>query len=302
MWERRGGKAISIAASGPCDTKCVPHTLALAACLQRKRLKQHRRNIRKNREEIEESKEDNRETLRIASILFNAYCKDNETFAQLTRLKNAMDEYKEGIAKDPSHKPALMGRLIQAFQVPPRSRDAEIITGDGVCDLDWDFEPTQENIERRRKLRKELGLSKGKTLFLHMDQDFKRDLDAIPDEDIDSEDYDYECSAPDIDRMTYIEPSIFKCPEGDRENPHRQKGPAQDFVQVIGANVECQTSRDINEENLTIDPLEEGNFQSREELEDLLMRVRRKMKYRWARSRLKTNKHTQTHTNTHTHE
>lgn len=231
---------------------------------------------------IEESKADSRETLQIASILFNAYCADNETYSQLTRLKEAMDQYKAGLAKDPSHADALLGSLSQAFQVPPRSRNAELM-GDGVCDLDWDFEPTRENIERRRNLRKKLGLSKGKTLVLHLDPDYNHQPPEGGGGDGGEEDYDYEVSAPDVDAASYIEPSIFKCPEGDRERPHRKPGPVKEFLEAIGANVECQTSKRVNEDELAFDPLEEGNYQSREELEDRLMRVRRKMTYRCAK-------------------
>lgn len=85
----------------PC---CVPPS-------QKKRLKQHRRNIRKNREEIEEDKADRKSTYAIASVLFSAHLADNDTYADLERLEGALHRYQAGAAKDHTQ-----------VRIPPASR------------------------------------------------------------------------------------------------------------------------------------------------------------------------------------
>ena len=63
-----------------------------------------------------------------------------------------------------------------------------------------------------------------------------------------------ENSAPDWDMLTYIEPSLYACPEGDRLNPHREGAEVgKQFLEGLGWNVKAQTSLDMDKP-LSVDP------------------------------------------------
>lgn len=100
-------------------------------------------------------------------------------------------------------------------------------------------------------------------------------------EDAESSD---ENSAPDFDKLTYIEPSIYNLPQGDVDMPHRPGAEwGKEVVESLGFNAKAQTTLDMDKE-LAIDAHEEAKYLllDRETLIQHLRHLYKKLEMRWA--------------------
>jgi hypothetical protein len=248
--------------------------------VRRKRRKQVLRNQRKHRQEIQETKQFAKQKGILAAIIISSVLDDADTRADDLRVHQALKDYESASR---INKTAAVADLERKLWIPPRVRDPEGLA-DPLIPLGMDFVDTPEVRAERRRLRLKQGAVPGRGAFTDvlyppppdsMDERVKGTWDS------DSSD---ENSAPDWDACTYIEPSIYACPEGDRENPHREGAEwGKQVLEAMGYNIKAQTSLDMDKA-LSLDPHEEALecLEDRDTLTRQLQHLYQKLRMRWA--------------------
>ena len=280
---------------------------ALTEYIQKKRAKQQRRNLRKQREEVLGDKTAEKELKKISAMLWSAHLKDEDTEVDRARVAAAIKRYQlaEAAGADPSEN---FRTLEEELWKPPRVRQVSGLSED-LSTLPWDFPPTPEVYAQRRAYRERMNMTGGRLLFIDNDEQSFPLFGSVeeltkkrPREGTRplTEEEDDEISAPDIEALTYIEPSIFACPEGDVENPHRAPGPGKALIESTGSTVKAQTTKDV-QKPLTFDPLDEWCYQDRETLENQLFHMRRKLTFRWALTDPRCHAHANMHAHMYAH-